>query len=294
MSCIRPRAMILRADGTNCDKETMFGLEQAGAEVDIVHIESWRKHRDPIMDKEISLSNYQIFVLAGGFSDGDYISAGQTIAYALKTEFKDEIEEFIAAQKLAIGICNGFQIMVKSGLLPTGKIGEQQSVTLTHNQQERFEAYSVSLRKPANGVDKCVWTAGIHNPDFYIAHGEGRFYTDQETKQQLYDNGQVVFQYADEEGNPSNQQPYSPNGSTIAAICDRTGRILGMMPHPERSLSGRNNHLNTLQDILRRDYVDSSAPEVKARLNLINQKETPWVGLQLLKNGVEHARQHLM
>jgi len=221
----RVRACILRSAGTNCDRETGFAFEQAGAKIDYVHI-------NRLVKGEVSLDNYQILALSGGFTYGDDIAAGKIFANELRYKLGDDIRNFIQEGKLIIGICNGFQILVKAGLLP-GNDGMVQEASLIINDSGKFEDRWVYLS--ARG--KCVWTKGLPEVVYFpVAHGEGKFVVkDKAVLERLKKNRQIVFQYCNEFGKRAGY-PANPNGSTenIAGICDGTGRILGLMPHPER------------------------------------------------------------
>ena len=228
----KPKAIILRTAGTNCDYETRYALEKAGADVDLVHVNQLVK------DKGL-LSSYHIFVLPGGFTYGDDIAAGKVLANQLRHHLLDELTRFVDDGKLVIGICNGFQVLIKMGLLP-GINGTQpsfneyrQEFTLTYNDSNKFEdrwVYLMSFSDKSVFIDKdCL----LYVP---IAHAEGKFVAgDGGELENLGKSGQIIFKYVDKDGNIANY-PWNPNGSldNIAGICDSTGRVLGMMPHPER------------------------------------------------------------
>lgn len=229
---IKPKAIILRTAGTNCDYETRYALEKAGADVDLVHVNQLVK------DKGL-LGSYHIFVLPGGFTYGDDIAAGKVLANQLRHHLLDELTRFVEDGKLVIGICNGFQVLIKMGLLPgingtqSSLNGYRQEFTLTYNDSGKFEDRWVYLKSFSNKsvfVDK---DSIIYVP---IAHAEGKFVAGNERELEALDkSGQIIFKYADKDGNMANY-PWNPNGSmnNIAGICDSTGRVLGMMPHPER------------------------------------------------------------
>lgn len=232
----KPNAFILRAAGTNCDYETEHVFKKVGAQTRLVHINQWLKNKKLI-------HQFHILVIPGGFTYGDDIAAGIILATELKYHLAEEIIKFIQDGKLILGICNGFQVLVKLGLLPgvkwsnkTTKESLDQTVTLTWNDSGRYDDRWVYLKKSSR---KCVFTKGLTRKIIYlpIAHAEGKFIPkDNQTLRQLKKNDQIVFQYVDQRGELSKQFPINPNGSVanIAGICDPTGRILGMMPHPER------------------------------------------------------------
>ena len=228
----KPKAIILRTAGTNCDYETRYALEKAGADVDLVHVNQLVK------DKGL-LSSYHIFVLPGGFTYGDDIAAGKVLANQLRHHLLDELTRFVDDGKLVIGICNGFQVLIKMGLLP-GINGIQpsfneyrQEFTLTYNDSNKFEDRWVYLKSFS---DKSVFIDNDCMLYIPIAHAEGKFVADNGGElENLGKSGQIIFKYVDKDGNIANY-PWNPNGSldNIAGICDSTGRVLGMMPHPER------------------------------------------------------------
>lgn len=231
--------IVLRTAGTNCDLETAFAFKSVGAQVDFVHI-------NQLVRGQKKLSDYHILALPGGFSYGDDAGAGRILANELRFKLRQDLKSFIDAGKLIIGICNGFQILVKSGLLPGNeefrqgaRLSSVGQATLTLNDSAKFEDRWVFLRKPKiNGNEsRCVWTKSTKEIVYFpVAHGEGKFVAQNKTAlENLKKNNQIVFQYCDAQGRLSNY-PDNPNGSieAIAGICDATGRIFGLMPHPER------------------------------------------------------------
>lgn len=259
------KVIVLRTAGTNCNYETDYAFQLAGADVDQVHI-------NQLIRKEKELSSYQILALPGGFAYGDDIAAGKILANELKYKLRDSIEKFIADGKLIIGICNGFQVMVKSGLLPGfNGISDVQEATLYNNDSGKFECRWVYLKSVEN--NKCVFTKNIKQLIYLpVAHGEGKFTTtDENILDKLETNGQVVFKYVNADGKPD-IYPYNPNGSdrNIAGICDPTGRIFGLMPHPERHISKYNHPRWT------RENLDEEGD-----------------GLAIFRNAVEYAKRLL-
>ena len=224
------RVAILRAAGTNCDEETQFAFEQAGAKTELLHVQE-------LLALPARLRQYQILAIPGGFSYGDDIAAGRLVANELKHCLREELGAFLQAEKLVIGICNGFQILVKAGILPGGRADSAQEVTLTWNDSGRFEDRWVHL-KPEFSV--CVWKQGLDGTiELPVAHGEGKFVpNDPSILEQLVGFGQIVFHYVDAAEREAGY-PWNPNGSVgnIAGICDPTGRIFGLMPHPERHVT---------------------------------------------------------
>ncbi len=230
----KPKALVLRVAGINCDRETKHAFEIAGAAADLVHI-------NQIARGEKNMKDYHILAVPGGFSYGDDISAGKVLANELSLKIADQVDAFVAEGKLVIGICNGFQVLVKAGLLPGfdaagGASGTgAQSLTVFDNDSGKFECRWVHLKMPADSP--CVFTKGMTEIiTLPVAHGEGKLIFDsKETRRRLWDNNQVVYQYTDAAGETGGY-PINPNGSEdhIAGICNATGRVFGLMPHPER------------------------------------------------------------
>ncbi len=217
------KALILRAPGTNCDFETQVAFEQAGAEVDSALVSE-------LFRREKRLADYQIMVSPGGFTYGDDISAGKILANELRLRLGEDIQRFVEDGRLILGICNGFQVLVKAGILPRLTGEGAQPLTLTGNDSGKFECCWVYLQ--VNEASPCIFTRGIHSLYLPVAHGEGKVVVEPG----LADRLNIVLHYADETGNTGAGYPHNPNGSVrnIAGICDTSGRIFAMMPHPER------------------------------------------------------------
>jgi phosphoribosylformylglycinamidine synthase I len=220
------RVLILRAPGTNCDVETAFAFQQAGAAASLVHV-------NQLIRGEQRLSHYQIMVVPGGFTYGDDIAAGRVLANELRLKLGEDIQRFIENGGLILGICNGFQVLVKAGILPPAD-GNPSRVTLGTNDSGRFECRWVHLS--VNKESGCVFTRGIERLYLPVAHGEGKFVADPGVLPEL----NIALYYTDEGGNNKAGYPHNPNGSVanIAGICDRSGRIFALMPHPERHIRG--------------------------------------------------------
>lgn len=230
-----PKVLVLTGYGINCDMETQHAFKLAGADAERVHLTD-------LINGTKKLSDFHILAFPGGFSFGDDIASGKVLANMIKYNLGRQIQEFIDAEKLVVGICNGFQAMVKMGLLPAfdGDYSTQD-VTLTFNDSGRFEDRWVHLL--GNKNSKCVFTKGVGNIYLPVRHGEGKFVAkNQQALARLKKNNQIVFQYVDKDGGLAGY-PHNPNGSidNIAAICDETGRVFGMMPHPE-AFQHRTNH----------------------------------------------------
>lgn len=217
---MKPKTLILRTAGTNCDLELAHAFELAGASTQAVHL-------NQLVAAPALLDDFDLLGLPGGFSYGDDIAAGRIFANRIRHALYPALRQFVAAGKPVIGICNGFQLLVKAGLLPGFELPEgsppRQVVTLTDNANPRFLDRWVSLRAQADSV--CIWTRGLETFDLPIAHGEGRFVAPPEVLDQLENQNQVALRYVD-----------NPNGSQrdIAGVCDPTGLVFGLMPHPER------------------------------------------------------------
>jgi phosphoribosylformylglycinamidine synthase subunit PurQ / glutaminase len=229
---MKPRTLVLRAAGSNCDGETAYAFELAGATSELVHIN--RLLADPSL-----LDGYQILAIPGGFSYGDDISAGRILANQIVHHLGDAVRGFIESGRPVIGICNGFQVLVKTDLLPGSISGRSgQTATLTNNNCGRFIDRWVRLG--AVKGSRCVWTAGLQPPliELPVAHGEGKFIpADDSVRRALWESGQVALVYAREDGAAARGQfPDNPNGSVddIAGVCDASGLVFGLMPHPER------------------------------------------------------------
>jgi phosphoribosylformylglycinamidine synthase len=226
----KPRAVILRAAGINCDVETEKALQLAGADAQRIHINS-------MIGKDNFFDDYQIVVFAGGFSYGDDVSAGKILANQVIHHLREQIQKFIDQGKLVIGICNGFQVLVKAGILP-GLPGMEEAndyVTIANNDNGKFEDRWVYLEPDSK---RCVFLQNAPRIYLPVAHGEGKVVTkDKDTLDNIIQNGYVALRYVDSQGNRGDF-PVNPNGSmdAIAGLTDSTGRVLGLMPHPERHI----------------------------------------------------------
>ena len=298
----RVKALVLAGYGLNCDNETAYALELAGASATRVHINS-------LIDGSVGLDDFQIMVFVGGFSWGDDHGAGVIQAVRLKTNIGDKLLEFVDKGNLVLGICNGFQTLVNLGLLP-GFAGDYKtrSIALTFNDCGNFRDDWVSLK--VNPLSPCVFTKGFdflelpirHGErsevggqpstqsyavprrsevrfdkiELPIRHGEGKFYSGKAVIERLFENNQVVIQYALPDGNPAEGKfPFNPNGSIndIAGICDPTGRIFGLMPHPE-AFNHWTNHPDWTRD----------KETIKRRGGI---KPGTTAGIRMFQNGVD-------
>ncbi|MFH2204506.1 MAG: phosphoribosylformylglycinamidine synthase I [Elusimicrobiota bacterium] len=221
-----PKIMILRTAGTNCDVETAAAFKLAGGAPEMVHIRELKTGKKKVFD-------YAILAIPGGFSYGDDVSAGRILANEIRNRVKD-IRAFIRSGRPVLGICNGFQALVKAGILPYSPSGEQVA-SLAHNDTNRFETRWVRLR--LNLQSQSLFTQGLPEIiELPVAHAEGRFVVKSpKILETLKKSRAIIMQYVNEEGKFSGF-PYNPNGSlfNIAAITNPEGNCLGMMPHPER------------------------------------------------------------
>ncbi|MCP3686023.1 MAG: phosphoribosylformylglycinamidine synthase I [bacterium] len=252
------KAVVLRTAGTNCDYETRHALELSGAKTDLIHI-------NELISNKKSLKDYQILVIAGGFSYGDDLGAGKILANKMIYRMKEQLDEFVKDKKLIIGICNGFQVLVKTGLLP-GNGG--QTASLTTNDSSKFECRWIRMKLGR----ECAFTTGMKEIiELPIAHGEGKFVADDKTMESIKQNDQIVFKYVDERGEETGY-PANPNGSmeSIAGICNKEGNVFGLMPHPERFLDKYSHPRWTRENIKEGD------------------------GLAIFKNAVEYAKKNLL
>lgn len=264
--------LVLTGYGLNCDNETAFAFEQAGAAATRVHINA-------LIDGSANLDDYQIMVFIGGFGWGDDHGAGVVQAVRMQTNIGEHILGFIAAGKAILGICNGFQALVNLGLLP-GFDGDytRRSVALTHNDCGNFRDQWVHLA--VNPASPCIFTPGIDRLELPVRHGEGKFVADADVLERLVAANQVVLRYAFPDAKPARGLfPDNPNGSfdDIAGICDPSGRIFGLMPHPEAY-----NHWTSHPDWTRRK-------QIALRSGKTVSTDLP-VGIRLLQNAVEYMR----
>jgi phosphoribosylformylglycinamidine synthase subunit PurQ / glutaminase len=264
----KPNVLVLTGYGINCDEETQFAFERAGARAERVHI-------NDLIDKQQRLKDYQILAFPGGFSYGDDTGAGNALANRIRNHLWDEVRDFVEKDNLAIGICNGFQVMTNLGLLPgvNGNFGEAQ-VALVDNDSAKYTDRWVDLNFPH--ISKSPWTKDIGEITLPIAHAEGKFYTSPEILAELNNSGLVAARYV--LGASCNYQGLeaNPNGSLedVASITDMSGRLIGMMPHPERAINFTHLPNWTL------------LKEIYKRKGKRVPKEGP--GLRIFRNGVSY------
>ncbi len=284
---MKPRALIITGDGLNCEEETARAFELAGAEPRLVHITD-------LLDRVETLDGFQILAFIGGFSNGDHLGAGTVQASRFRHALREDLSRFVEAGKPVIGICNGFQTLVKMGILPgpagggTGAVPAAElpetrgaaiaarfvrTATIMENDSGRFEDRWVHLK--VNPASPCVWTRGLETLFLPVRHGEGKFVADRLQMARLKAGGQVALQYSDPAGRRATMDyPANPNGSAeaIAGVSDATGAILGLMPHPEAYLYPFNHPAWTREAALGRPLAAEGE------------------GVALFRNGVRFAR----
>jgi phosphoribosylformylglycinamidine synthase len=222
----RPRVIVLRAPGTNCDVETAFAFEHCGARADRIHL--FR-----LLERPDLLREFQVLCIPGGFSYGDDVGAGAIFGSQIRSRLSEALRAFLEADKLALGICNGFQVLMRSGILPGGtehwppRDGTRPEATLTWNDNGRYTARWVGL---STAGSSSVFLKGIDGIELPVAHAEGKIVVrDEAVVRGWRERRQIALYYRPDD---------NPNGSTddIAGLCDPTGRVLGLMPHPERHI----------------------------------------------------------
>ncbi len=225
---IKPKALVLKTDGINRDEDLAFAFELAGAESKIVHVNDLRSKKE-------NLSDFQILGIPGGFAYGDDIASGKILAVELISFLAEELKKFIERKDtVVLGICNGFQVLIRTGLVPFRHFGEMDA-TLANNDSGHFECRWIKLKVERNSKSKFL--SGMENEIIWypVAHGEGKFFAKEPVLAKIEKDNLVALRYVDEKGNPTQEYPDNPNGAlnAIAGVSDETGRVLGLMPHPE-------------------------------------------------------------
>jgi phosphoribosylformylglycinamidine synthase len=229
------RVLVPVGFGLNCEEETAHAFRLVGAEVDLVHLTDLFARRQPRR-----MADYQVLALVGGFSYGDHVAGGLVLATRIRAHLRDDLGAFLAGGGRVLGICNGFQALTRLGLLPGPESGAPDftpRATLTHN--ERLGYRDAWIRVAPDPRSRCVWTRGLGAVDLPSRHGEGRFVAESdEALRQLDASGRLPIRYVDGQGRIAESWPENPNGSGlgVAGVCDATGRILGLMPHPDAFL----------------------------------------------------------
>lgn len=260
------KALILTGYGINCEAETALAFERAGASAMLMHLSD-------LIESPEFLRDHHIFAVPGGFSFGDDVASGRILANRLRYRLGEPLEAFVAEGRLVVGICNGFQVLVKMGILPLFDEEFSQATTLTHNDSGRFEDRWVHVSVEPD--TPCVWLRDIERLELPVRHGEGKFLvaTDHVLRR-LQSSGQVALRYALPGGQAAGgAYPYNPNGSEddIAGICDPSGRVFGLMPHPEAHIEGTHHPRWTREGL---------------------QEEG--AGLAMFRNAVAYVNEHLL
>jgi len=266
---MQPKVLIPTGYGLNCENETAYAFTNVGGKADKVHLSE-------VFATPSILSDYQVLAMVGGFSFGDHIAAGKVLANRYRYRLAEHLERFIAEGKLLMGICNGFQSMVQYGLLPGfDSRFDEQLVSLAPNDSGVFEDRWIMLA--ANVGSKCIFTENLQGLELPVRHGEGKLVVrDKEVLHRLWTQGQVALQYVDPTtGRATMRYPLNPNGSvdSIAGICDPSGRVFGLMPHPE-AYNNPYNHPNWL--------LQRQAQTLPAE----------GLGLQIFRNAVEYVKRN--
>jgi phosphoribosylformylglycinamidine synthase len=229
------RVLVLTGLGLNCEAETAQGFRMCGASPDLVHLGDLLEGRGPRR-----IRDYHVLAMIGGFSFGDHVAAGVVYANRLRWRLREELDRFVEGGGLVLGICNGFQTMVKLGLVP-GLDGDRGTQTATLAANDRLGYRDAWVRLRGEPASPCVWTRGVGEIELPARHGEGKFLAaSPEVLERIESEHLVALRYVDESGRPTQQWPANPNGSpnAIAGVCDPSGRICGMMPHPDAFLYG--------------------------------------------------------
>jgi phosphoribosylformylglycinamidine synthase len=230
-----PQVLIPTGLGLNCEAETAHAFKLLGAAPDLVHLTDLFSRRWPRR-----ISEYQVLVFVGGFAYGDHIAAGLVLATRIRAHLKDDLAELLARGGLVLGICNGFQTLVRLGLLPGPTAGAPDFVpraALTNN--DRLGYRDAWVRLAVDPQSQCAWTRGLTTLEIPARHGEGKFVVESKAAlETLEQRGQIALRYVDDAGRPTETWPFNPNGSPggVAGVSDSTGRILGLMPHPDAFL----------------------------------------------------------
>ncbi len=260
------KVIILSGYGLNCEEETLHAFNHCGVDGNIIHI-------NDLIENPKMLDKHQILAIPGGFSYGDDTGSGNAFAQKMKLAIWDELKAFVERNTLTIGICNGCQILVNLGLVPALNNYGERDVAVTYNSSARYQCRWIDVKVESNSP----WLKDINSLHIPVAHGEGRFMMEGYTLKALENNGQIAAQYINEDGNPANGEfPANPNGSIndIAAMTDKTGRVLAIMPHPERAMfSWQRDDYHEMKDQAQRDGIE-----------LAEESE----GIQIFKNAAKY------
>ena len=298
-----PKVCILYGFGINCDHETAAVFKLSGGEPTRVHV-------NELVEGKINLNRFHILAVPGGFSFGDHLGSGRLLGNRMRFSLREQLTEFIADKKPIIGICNGFQVLVKTGLLPGKEIPDfEQTASLTLNNSGRYENRWVTL--DFDSESNCIWTKGLTRMEIPVRHGEGRFVMPSESNlDEMASNNQLVTRYVDPntppgEGLTDDELPFPicPNGSSrnIAGICDPTGLIFGLMPHPE-AIYAKWLHPHATR-IKIKETTTHHSPFTHIKPDKTNQnggraraaERSAWEGdgLKIFRNAIEYVRENL-
>ncbi|MFP4142199.1 MAG: phosphoribosylformylglycinamidine synthase subunit PurQ [Thermoplasmata archaeon] len=256
------KAGVLRIEGTNCEEESHLAFKRLGAQAEKVHLKQLiGQDVDP--DEERDLLDYDILMIPGGFSAGDYVRAGAIFGARMKSRLGDKLKSFVESGKPVLGVCNGFQVLVELGLLPSvdETMSEVPKAALETNDSNKFECRPTLLRVEENS--NCIFTHKYREKETILypsAHKEGKFVIDESVSlESMEKQDQIVFRYTRPDGSKP-EYPWNPNGSLddIAGICNPEGNVLGLMPHPERVVNPYTNP-DWTRDDGRRDRGDGKA-----------------------------------
>lgn len=241
------KALVIAGYGLNCEEETAHAFDHVGLDADIMHI-------NDLIENPKALDQYQTLCVPGGFSYGDDTGSGNAFAQKMRLTLGDTLKEFIARDTLTIGICNGCQVVVNLGLAPAinNEYGTRQ-VAVTHNASARYQCRWIDMKVEKSNSP---WLQNIDSLHVPVAHGEGRFMMEDDTLKTLQDNNQIALRYSKDGKNAEGEFPFNPNGSTddIAGLTDESGRVLVLMPHPERGMfTWQRDDYASLKDKARRD-----------------------------------------
>ncbi|MGL4512748.1 MAG: phosphoribosylformylglycinamidine synthase subunit PurQ [Lacipirellulaceae bacterium] len=265
----KPRVLVLRSPGTNCDEETAEAFRLAGGDAQRIHVAR-------VLEAPSLLDDFQVLCIPGGFSYGDDVSAGRVLGNQVRLHLADACRRFRDAGKLVLGVCNGFQVLIKTGLLD---VEDERGplATLTWNENGHYEARWVTLQADPGA---CVFLRGIERLELPVAHAEGQLAVrDDAALARLHSAGQIVLRYAAPGAAASDEPlafPHNPNGAVAnaAGLCDSTGRVLGLMPHPERFIDATQHPAWT-----RRRWSSGGGASLL---------EAPGAGLALFRNAIDY------
>ena len=260
------KVIVLSGYGLNCEEETLFAFKHSGLDGDIVHI-------NDLIESPALLDQYQILAIPGGFSYGDDTGSGNAFAQKMKLALWDDLRKFVERDTLTIGICNGCQILVNLGLVPALNAYGERDVAVTYNASARYQCRWIDMKIE----NDTPWFKGIETLHIPVAHGEGRFMMEDETLESLKKNGQIAARYIKNDGSYADGEfPYNPNGSgfDIAAMTDTSGRVLAIMPHPERGMFAWQ----------RDDYAELKDAAQRKGLELSDNSD----GIRIFQNAAEY------